>query len=141
MNLISVYPHRDINYRLGVFKSIEKSLRNLSDKNAKYQFMEILLKIINLVLTIPKKLVLLLIRIYQKLFSFDHSFWANPSAYRVCVFHPSCSEFTYQAIEKHGLIKGGILGTVRIIRCNPFSKGGKDKVPEKFKILYFKDRE
>lgn len=100
-----------------------------------------MIKIFNFIISIPKRLVLLLIRIYQKLFSFDHSFWANPKAYRVCVFHPSCSEFTYQAIEKHGLIKGGILGVVRIIRCNPLSKGGIDNVPEKFSVLYFKDKE
>ena len=86
---------------------------------------------------IPKKIALLLIRVYQKLFSFDHSFWANPKVVRVCVFHPSCSEFTYQAIEKHGLIKGCILGSVRIVRCNPLSQGGIDEVPEKFSIKYW----
>ena len=86
---------------------------------------------------IPKKIALLLIRVYQKLFSFDHSFWANPKVVRVCVFHPSCSEFTYQAIEKHGLIKGCVLGSVRIIRCNPLSQGGIDEVPEKFSIKYW----
>lgn len=90
------------------------------------------------IIEIPKKIALILIRIYQKLFSFDHSFWANPKVVRVCVFHPSCSEFTYQAIEKHGLIKGTILGSVRIVRCNPLSKGGIDKVPEKFSIRYWK---
>jgi hypothetical protein len=102
--------------------------------------MKTIIKITNSILSIPKRMVLLLIRIYQKLFSFDHSFWAHPQSYRVCVFHPSCSEFTYQAIEKHGLLKGGILGTVRIIRCNPLSKGGNDPVPEKFSIFYFKGK-
>ena len=89
------------------------------------------------VIEIPKKIALLLIRVYQKLFSFDHSFWANPKVIRVCVFHPSCSEFTYQAIEKHGLIKGCVLGSIRIIRCNPLSQGGIDEVPEKFSIKYW----
>lgn len=93
------------------------------------------------ILEIPKKSVLGLIRIYQKLFSFDHSFWSNPKAFRVCLYHPSCSEFTYQAIEKHGLIKGSILGSIRVLRCNPLSKGGIDKVPDTFSILYFKKRE
>lgn len=45
-----------------------------------------------------------------------------------CKFVPTCSEYFYQAIEKKGLLKGGILGTLRILRCNPFSKGGYDPV-------------
>lgn len=98
-------------------------------------------RLFKIIIEIPKRIVLILIRIYQKLFSFDHSFWANPKAFRVCMFHPSCSEFTYEAIEKHGLIKGGILGSIRVIRCNPFSKGGIDEVPESFSITYFKDKD
>ena len=43
-----------------------------------------------------------------------------------CKFYTSCSEYTKQAIEKYGVIKGGILGIWRIFRCNPFSKGGYD---------------
>lgn len=75
---------------------------------------------------IPKNFALVSIRIYQKTLSADHSFWANPSKFRVCIFYPSCSEYTYQAIEKYGLIKGTFLGIKRIIRCNPISKGGFD---------------
>lgn len=43
-----------------------------------------------------------------------------------CKFYPSCSEYTKQAIEKYGVIKGTKLGFIRILRCNPFSKGGYD---------------
>ena len=43
-----------------------------------------------------------------------------------CKFYPTCSEYTKQAIEKYGVLKGCILGTVRILKCNPFSKGGYD---------------
>ncbi len=43
-----------------------------------------------------------------------------------CKYYPSCSEYTKQAIEKYGAIKGSLLGCERIIRCNPFSKGGYD---------------
>lgn len=43
-----------------------------------------------------------------------------------CKYYPTCSEYTKQAIEKYGAIKGSILGIARIIRCNPFSKGGYD---------------
>ena len=43
-----------------------------------------------------------------------------------CKFYPTCSEYTKQAIEKYGAIKGCFLGVKRIIKCNPFSKGGYD---------------
>ena len=43
-----------------------------------------------------------------------------------CKFYPTCSEYTKQAIEKYGVIKGLGLGIYRILRCNPFSKGGYD---------------
>ena len=43
-----------------------------------------------------------------------------------CKFYPTCSEYTKQAIEKYGVFKGIFLGIKRIIRCNPFSKGGYD---------------
>lgn len=85
----------------------------------------------NSLLDMPKKFLLILIRIYQKLFSFDHSFWARPEKIRACIYYPSCSEYTYQAIERFGIIKGVFLGTKRILSCNPFSKGGIDEVPER----------
>ena len=43
-----------------------------------------------------------------------------------CKYYPTCSEYTKQAIEKYGTIKGLWLGFARILRCNPFSKGGYD---------------
>ena len=43
-----------------------------------------------------------------------------------CKYYPTCSEYTKQAIEKYGVFKGIILGIKRILRCNPFSKGGYD---------------
>ncbi|MDQ3921076.1 MAG: membrane protein insertion efficiency factor YidD [Actinomycetota bacterium] len=45
-----------------------------------------------------------------------------------CRFSPSCSRYTLMAIHKHGVLKGGLLGAWRILRCNPFSKGGFDPV-------------
>ena len=43
-----------------------------------------------------------------------------------CRFYPSCSEYTLQAVDKYGIIKGNILGIIRILKCNPFCKGGID---------------
>ena len=46
-----------------------------------------------------------------------------------CRFYPSCSHYGYQAIYKHGVIKGTALAAWRIVRCNPFNPGGFDPVP------------
>ncbi|MCI8729169.1 MAG: membrane protein insertion efficiency factor YidD [Clostridia bacterium] len=57
----------------------------------------------------------------------------NPLMQNNCRFVPSCSSYAYQAIEKHGIIKGGTLAAYRIMRCNPFSIGGFDPVKENIK--------
>ncbi len=46
-----------------------------------------------------------------------------------CRFEPSCSHYTYEAIQKYGFFKGGWMGFKRILRCNPFNPGGYDPVP------------
>ena len=68
-----------------------------------------------------KNIFIKIINFYQK----------NISAYLEqkgihCKYEPTCSEYTKQAIEKYGAIKGILLGFKRILRCNPFSKGGYD---------------
>lgn len=68
-----------------------------------------------------KRLALLLIRLYQRTLSRV----LPPS----CRFTPSCSVYTYEAIDKYGFLKGGWLGAKRISRCHPLNPGGYDPVP------------
>ena len=79
---------------------------------------DIPLKISNL----PRLAGLGLIRFYQMTFS-----KTLPSG--TCRFYPTCSHYGYQAIVKHGLVKGSGLAVWRVARCQPFSKGGFDPVP------------
>jgi uncharacterized protein len=68
-----------------------------------------------------KTVVLFLIRLYQNTIS-----RVTPPS---CRFTPTCSHYSYQAIEKHGFLKGSWLAVKRIGRCHPFSAGGYDPVP------------
>jgi len=65
-----------------------------------------------------KKILIKIINLYQK----HISIWFESKNIK-CKFYPTCSEYTKQAIEKYGAIKGSLLGINRILRCNPFSKG------------------
>ena len=65
-----------------------------------------------------KKILINLIGKYQK--------YISPILGNNCKYYPSCSEYTKQAIEKYGAVKGSFYGIKRIFRCNPFSKGGYD---------------
>lgn len=73
-----------------------------------------------------KSIVLGLIRVYQKTLSFDHGIIGKVSGVRFCRFYPTCSEYSYQAIAKYGIIKGGMKGARRITRCHPWNSGGYD---------------
>lgn len=68
-----------------------------------------------------RTLTLLLIRAYQ---------WTlSPLLGNACRFYPSCSSYTYSAVERFGAFRGGWMGLKRILRCNPWCEGGYDPVP------------
>lgn len=81
-----------------------------------------------------KKVILILIKIYQKTLSFDHGMFKFLKPYGQCRFYPTCSEYTYQAVAKYGSLKGVWLGLKRIVRCHPWTEGGYDPV-EKNKVF------
>lgn len=68
-----------------------------------------------------KRPFLAVIRFYRKRIS--------PNTMASCRFHPTCSEYAYEAIAKYGILKGGRLATWRILRCNPWGGSGWDPVP------------
>lgn len=68
-----------------------------------------------------KAFTLQLIRLYQRFIS--------PALPPSCRFTPTCSHYTYEAIARYGVVKGGWLGVKRIARCHPLNPGGYDPVP------------
>jgi uncharacterized protein len=69
---------------------------------------------------LPRKLGVALIRGYRRFIS--------PLLPPACRFTPSCSLYTLQAVEKYGLLRGGLMGARRLMRCHPFSEGGYDPI-------------
>ena len=67
------------------------------------------------------KMLVGVIRLYQR--------FVSPLFPPSCRFTPNCSRYGIEAIRKHGPIKGGLLAAWRVLRCNPFGKGGHDPVP------------
>ena len=70
-----------------------------------------------------KTVLLAMIRFYRK--------YISPTRPPCCRFIPTCSQYAMEAIEKYGALKGGRMAAWRVLRCNPFSKGGYDPVPER----------
>jgi len=68
-----------------------------------------------------KRILIALIKFYQK--------YISPMKTTKCPYFPTCSCYGLEAVQKYGAIKGGALATWRILRCNPFSRGGYDPVP------------
>jgi len=71
-----------------------------------------------LFIDVPSRLLIGLVRLYQVFLS--------PLLGRHCRFHPTCSNYFIQAVEKYGPLKGSLRGLWRICRCNPFNPGGED---------------
>ncbi|MFL2499971.1 MAG: membrane protein insertion efficiency factor YidD [Porticoccaceae bacterium] len=60
-----------------------------------------------------------------------YQFLLSPLIGQNCRFHPTCSHYAIEAINEHGVLKGGYLSVRRIIKCHPFNEGGHDPVPTK----------
>ncbi len=71
---------------------------------------------------IGQKTIVLLVRLYQK--------WISPLLGPRCKYYPTCSAFCIQAVSKYGVLPGLYCSVRRILKCNPFSKGGFDYVEE-----------
>ncbi len=68
-----------------------------------------------------KHILIFLIKTYQR--------YISPLKTTKCPYTPTCSQYGLEAVEKYGFFKGGLLALWRVLRCNPFSKGGYDPVP------------
>ena len=73
-------------------------------------------------LQMPRRLLVLLVRLYRLLFSA----WLG----NVCRYHPSCSQYALDALQRHGALGGTALSAWRVLRCNPWCLGGCDPVPQ-----------
>lgn len=77
-----------------------------------------------------KRLMMAFIKLYQGTISPDHGPMKEMFPNGYCKYHPTCSQYGYESYDRYGFIIGTILTTWRILRCNPWSKGGLDPVPE-----------
>lgn len=79
-----------------------------------------------------KSIILLFVKFYRRFIS--------PMKRPCCKYYPSCSEYAMQAVSKHGAVKGLALTVWRLLRCNPWSLGGIDPVPERFGFYTLESR-
>lgn len=73
-----------------------------------------------------KKVFIIIVKLYKTLIS--------PILPPSCRYYPTCSTYMIDALEKHGAFKGSLMGIARILRCNPFVRGGVDPVPDFFTL-------
>lgn len=88
--------------------------------------------LINAVSRALRRLFVLPIRFYQRFIS--------PALPRCCKYYPSCSAYSVRSYEKHGIFMGTLLTAWRLLRCNPWSGGGVDHVPEIVTLSYLKPK-
>jgi hypothetical protein len=74
----------------------------------------------------PRYIAIKMIKVYQRTLSFDHGLFSHLFPYGFCRFKPTCSEYAIDAIAKYGIIRGGLRAGWRVLRCNPWNKGGYD---------------
>lgn len=77
------------------------------------------------------KAVITAIRLYQKTLSPDHGWFKFFKPYGGCRFYPTCSQYTIEALQNHGLVKGTKKSLRRLSRCHPWTAGGLDPVENK----------
>lgn len=77
---------------------------------------------------LPRLIAIYIIKLYQKTLSLDHGFFKFLHPYGFCRFKPTCSEYAINALSKYGFIKGSFMALWRVLRCNPWNKGGHDPV-------------
>ena len=77
--------------------------------------------VITFIARIPRLLLMGLIRVYQLTIS--------PLIGPTCKYYPSCSHYGFEAVRRHGAVRGTVLAGWRVLRCNPWSNGGVDEVP------------
>lgn len=80
------------------------------------------------VLLIPRNLAVAILVVYRRVIS--------PLYGDVCRYYPSCSSYTLQSIQRHGLVIGAFFGARRLLRCHPWAEGGFDEIPVKRSFRY-----
>lgn len=76
----------------------------------------------------PRNVVILLLKAYRAVIS--------PLYGDVCRYHPSCSRYALEAVQQSGVVIGSALAVARIVRCNPWSRGGVDDPPQRLRPTY-----
>ncbi|MEA1909983.1 MAG: membrane protein insertion efficiency factor YidD [Patescibacteria group bacterium] len=75
-----------------------------------------------------KNITLKIIKFYQNTLSMDHGWFKDMYPKGYCRFYPSCSQYAYDAINHHGIMRGGFLAAKRLCKCHPYNPGGVDLV-------------